>query len=272
MGNHLHLLFIAKDAELCAQFYYELMKKITDYLKRLLGLRQLELWEPGGPVLSQVLDLEAALDRIVYLYANPSRAHLVDSISEYPGYSSWSAFQTSPVSHSEQVPWIRQPTIPALRTRVLGERSDRQIVNKLREANPVQHELTIIPNSLYAAFDIEDQDEIARLNCRVFEEISQRERSYADERARMGVRVVGATRLRAMQIMKEHTPQRSDSDRKILFHTKSNELALSFLEQFRLFCDQCRVAYEHWRSGVYLAVWPPGAFRPPLRPVANALA
>lgn len=273
MSNHLHLLFIAKDAEACAQFYAELMKKITDYMKRLLGLRALELWEPGGPVLSRILDLESALDRVAYLYANPSRADLEDSVSAYPGYSSWTAFSAAPEidCHIERIPWIRQPAISRLPSRIIDDRQDQLITEKLRRSSKIFHELGLHPNAIYSVFGIDQKQEMLQLNQAILAEIEEREAQYAATRKNLGKKVKGAHALKRQPIMKDHTPKKDGSERKILFHTSSKALALQFLEQFSHFCEHCRDAYHAWRHGNYLATWPPGAFRPPLRPVANAL-
>ena len=70
------------------KFYGEIQKRITDMLKRLLGLEYLEIWE-GEPTVAEILDLEKAIERIAYFYANPAQDKLVDSIEEFPGFSSW---------------------------------------------------------------------------------------------------------------------------------------------------------------------------------------
>ena len=81
------MLLIPQDAELCVYFYQELQKKVTEAMKRLLGVRRLNLWE-GDPILAEVLDADKVISRITYFYANPAEADLVDSIDEYPGLTS----------------------------------------------------------------------------------------------------------------------------------------------------------------------------------------
>lgn len=274
MGNHLHLLFIAKDAQQCVNFYAELMKKITDYFKKLLGLSRLELWEPGGPVLSQVLDLEGALSRVAYLYSNPSRAHLVASIFDYPGFSSWAAFRDNPEGEEvlEEVPWVRQPTISVLPSRTLTDKQDKFFTEKLKAKNGRYiHPLIISPNAFYEVFKVYDKEEIYRCDQVIFAEIKEREARYAALRQKEGKKVLGVCRLRSLPIMKTHTPKKDPSDRKVLFHTTSKKLAIAFLENFKLFCEACRKAYRAWKAGDYTVCWPPGAFRPPLLPVASLL-
>lgn len=274
MQNHLHLLFIAKDAAACAQFYSELMKKVTDYLKCLLGASSLELWEKGGAVVSEVLDLNAAIGRVAYLYANPSKADLETTVSKYPGFSSWKAFTSDPGAecHLEEVPWVRLPAVSALPSLRLDERQDKFITEKLKKSASLTHSLTLYPNAMYKVFGVTDKADIERLNESIMAEVAHRETHYEELRRAEGKRVKGANALRREPIMKAHEPKKKASDRKILFHTTVREFALAFLDELRVFCEQCRYAYEAWRAGEYLVEWPPGAFRPPLGPGANAIA
>ena len=274
MANHLHLLIVTKDAQQCVNFYSELMKKTTDYIKRLLNLSSLQLWEPSGPVVSEVLDLPRAQQRVVYLYTNPAHAGLVESVSDYPGFSSWAFFRSHPraIEELQNIPWIRQPTIQVLPSRTLTEKQDKFLEQKLRSRNTTcRHSLSIDPNALYKVFGVYEEKEIAQHNETIITNIKEREASYASTRQKSGKLVVGAKRLKGEPIFKAYTPERKPTDRKILFHTSLKELALSFLEDFNAFCQACRRAYLAWKDGNHLVQWPPGAFRPPICPVANCL-
>lgn len=271
MSNHLHLLFIAKDAEQAVQFYSELMKKITDYYKKLLSLPRLELWEPNGAVLSEILDLESAKDRIAYLFANPSRANLVDSINDYPGFSSYESFKTD-TSCTETVPWVRQPSIRPLPHPTLTERQDRFLTNKLCSRTKLSHPLTVEPRAAFTAFGVREELDLVKIQNSIKQEIERREECYRSARVENGTKILGANALRKESIRKAHTPKRTAADRKILFHTTMKDLAMEFLARFDVFCARCRDAYEDYKRGNQNAQWPPGAFRPPMGPLANALA
>src|SRR5262245_3172890 len=84
-GTHCHILLIVRDAELFVKFYMELKKKLTDAIKRLLAVKWMNIWERRVTV-ARVKDLEAAKERVVYLYANPAQDDLEESIDRYPGY------------------------------------------------------------------------------------------------------------------------------------------------------------------------------------------
>ena len=85
MGNHLHMLIVVKDAKQCTKFYGQLQKQITDAVKKLLGLKELNLWHKNRASVVRIGDVAGVRKCIAYLYANPANAHLVETIEEYPG-------------------------------------------------------------------------------------------------------------------------------------------------------------------------------------------
>ena len=94
MTNHAHLIAVFYDMNQATKFYMEIKKKVTDYYKKLLGLKKLRLWEEDDSV-CEILDLYAAMKQIAYLYSNPATANLVSSIDEYRLVNSWVAFNAN---------------------------------------------------------------------------------------------------------------------------------------------------------------------------------
>jgi hypothetical protein len=84
MNNHSHQHFIPDDPHKKTKFYMEYQKKVTDTVRKLTKLKQLQLWEPR-PSVFFMAQLEDAIKRIVYLFVNPAKAGLVETIDEYPG-------------------------------------------------------------------------------------------------------------------------------------------------------------------------------------------
>ncbi len=94
MGNHIHLISYVECPESFIKFYAILAKSLTDLIKKKLGLKQLNLWEPR-PMVAQILDYEAACRRFAYLFSNPSRANLVSDIDQFPGANSFASFKSA---------------------------------------------------------------------------------------------------------------------------------------------------------------------------------
>ena len=272
MGNHPHLILISIDAERFSAFLAELEKTLTEDIKRLLGLDFLHLWE-GRPTIARIGDAEKVMQRKAYLYANPSRAHLVDTIEHYPGVSSFQAFKkatSQPVdfSVSEDIPWIRLATIKPLGTRSLSPEQDRHYHKHLIGQAKTTHPLTFHPNAWMKCFGIKDS-EVEAINKRIFEMILNSESLSRQERLAKGFSTFGINKLKAEPIMKPHIPKKKE--RKIFFLASTFETRLAMLNDFLAFDDQCTRCYQALRKGDTSISWPPGAFRPPMGILANAL-
>lgn len=272
MSNHGHLIVVAQDPQQCINFYQELQKKITESLKRLTGLEQLNLWD-GSPVVAEILDIEKAIDKIAYIYANPCSANLVDTVTQYPGVSSYYVFDsienTTECAVTNEVPWIRLNTIERLSTLKPSRKQDKACTNKLIEKSTVKHDLTLEPNTWMRSFGIETAEEVANVNKRIIERIKEKEQAARDKRVLEKKSVLGVNRLLQQAIL---TPCISKKkERRVFFYSSIKELRISFLAEFREFVSRCNECYQLLKKGV-LADWPPGAFRPPAPPLACAIA
>jgi hypothetical protein len=269
MGNHAHILLICMDSEQCKRFYQEVQKKITDAFKQLLGCDRLSLWE-GDPCVAQILDEESAIKRIAYIYANPARAGLVSTISEYPGVSSWEAFDSCGSNVSEKVskiiPRTQLPLIDKLPSLTISDRQDAHFTAKLRRRCKGSHSLDIYPNAWMKCFKISDKEEVIAKNRQIRAALSEHETNAAQKRT---IPVIGAHRLKRQAILRPHTPKKKE--RGLFFYANTAQLRVQFLEQYRLFVERCAECYENWCKGDYRVGWPPGAFRPPITPIVNAL-
>ena len=64
MANHPHMQLFSLDNRYLTFFHGQLKKRLTDFIKRLLGLSHLRLWD-DRTTLGEVLDLDAAIARFV---------------------------------------------------------------------------------------------------------------------------------------------------------------------------------------------------------------
>jgi hypothetical protein len=84
MNNHTHQHCIPDEPEQHAKFYMEYQKKVTDTVRRLTKRSRLQLWEKR-PSVMKIAELEDAIQRLVYIFLNPAKAGLENSIDCYPG-------------------------------------------------------------------------------------------------------------------------------------------------------------------------------------------
>jgi hypothetical protein len=265
------MLVISRDAKELTKFYGEVQKRLTDYLKRLLGLKHLDLWEGSASVI-RILDLEAAKERVAYFFANPARAHLVDSIEEYPGLSTYQSFSSSPKNIfskvSEKVPWIRCPTLPKI-DKAFGDQQDVRLTTEVETQALIHHRLITYPNLWMYCFGV-IKEEIEEVNKDILWKLRGHEDEARATRDTKRMLVLGAKRLVRQALMLVHTPKKYG--RKIFVIARDKIARRDYIELVKSLSDLCSECYQRWKRCDFSFVWPAGTF-PPARPMmANALA
>ena len=273
MGNHAHILVVAQDAENFKRFYTELQKYVTECLKRLLGIEHLLLWE-GRPMVAIIGDAGEVINRIAYIYANPARANLVDSIELYPGVSSFRVFERFlngrvEDSYTEEVPFIRISSIEKLGTRVVTPGQERNLLSQMTEEATETHLLVIQPNLWMTCFGITD-DKVSFYNNEAMQTLRSNEAGSRKERIEKGFSTFGAEKLKIEPIYKPHIPKKKE--RKIYFLASTKEIRLQLYYAYQEFAALCKAALLSYLAGDSSVDWPPGSFKPPLTTLANALA
>jgi hypothetical protein len=119
------------------------------------------------------------------------------------------------------------------------------------------------------SFGVTSDEEVTETNKKILERLRIREYEAEEKRERSGKTVIGVDRLIAQPIMKAHKPKKKD--RKIFCISTFADLRISFIKGFKRFCEECRICYEKWLISDFTVEWPPGAFKPPIRPSYNVL-
>ena len=263
MNNHSHNLVVSKDPGNLSKFYMELQKKTTDTVKVLLGRTTLELWEDRTTT-AMVATLEDVINRIIYIYCNPSKASLCDSIEEYPGLSSWSAFlECSPCVDAEvvrDVRWYPLSQIPRLPEISLSRKQDICLHRKLLDAKKaVRHQIIFKPFKWLERFGITAPEAIERIRHRIVSRVKQQEQEYAETRAITGKKSALSHVLQQASFLKPHRPKKKD--RKIFLICSDKEYRFHLLAGFKETFARCRECYQKAKEGIRVE-WPPGTFVP----------
>lgn len=271
-GSHAHLLVVALDSANLVHFYEEVQKKITDSLKKLLGLDYLNIWE-GRPMVALIGDLNKAVVRISYFYANPAKDNLEDSIDRFPGMSSWRDFNYSlkelGAKTSKSYPWIRLPSIPKIPHAVISNSEDDRLVRHIRSRNKEKCKLIREPNAWMKSFGITNDAEASKHNLRIIERVRRLEQRARLRRMKLNKPLFGSARLRSQPILKPHRPKKRE--RKIFVMMSDKKKRIRHIRLNNQFCDECKWCYEQTLMGNYSVEWPAGAFRPRIPPNINLL-
>jgi hypothetical protein len=267
MSNHVHMQVFSLDCSALTHFHERLKKRLTDFLKRLLSISQLNLWDNNTNI-GEVLDLEAAIARIVYTYLNPVRAGLARSIDEYNGCNTWREFLSVPAdvnaSVEKEVPWVLLTDVEPLSRNNPSLSEERNLINAVQERASCRERnvVRVMPLKWLEAFKIVDPIEIEKIRERIIAYVRQEEATLVRKKTQL-------SRLEGFVVTDAYIPRKKE--RKIFMYASCKELRWAFLETFRKFINQCRECYLLMKQGYKDVPWPPGCFKPPIPRLCNAI-
>jgi hypothetical protein len=253
MGNHLHLLVIVDCPESVMRFMDRIKTETSHALNRLLGRRKRTVWCDDYDALP-ILTVDDAVEKFIYVYTNPAKAHLVESISTYPGYSTWSMFFTRETAAT--VPWIQRPMIEQLPSPVLSRKQDVALTTHLTQVAREKHTLILSPDDWLECFGI-SQHETERYRWKIIDGVRQNEAELSRTRQH---KVLGEEALRRQPINKPFTPKKfaprmwcicCDVDVRIKFITKYKDLRA-----------RAKEVYKRWLKSDFSVPYPSELFAP----------
>lgn len=267
MANHPHMQLFSLDASSLARFHGRVKKRITDFLKRLLGLSHLSLWDSRS-TFGEVLDLEAAIQRVVYAFLNPVKAKLVRSIDHYQGCNTWKEFLAAPADiHAvieKEVPWILATDIGPLSQSNPSWAEEQRVIEDLKRKAAARqtHTLRIHPFRWLEAYGIKSPAEIERVRARIIALVREGEAQLASEMEPL-------QRREGFMVTDTYKPPRKE--RSVFMYGSTLAKRLLHLDERRRFNKLCRACFELMKQGAANIPWPPGCFIPPAPQLCNAL-
>lgn len=261
-ATHIHMLLYVSNPDDVKGFMERFKTESAHAVNRLLGRRKRTIWCEGydSPV---VLDLAAAVRRVVYIYENPAKDFLVDSIDLYPGLSSWKHFRAG-------VTKFKSYLIPRNYIRALPVGPVPQQLYK-NEARLLKHDkleatFRIEPNAWMKAFGITEKQEQEQINELIVSLLKEREQQYREERAKEGRSVIGAHRLALQKPGTPYTPDRKG--KRTICVAEDGELRRRFIAAMKGIFAEAKSVLAEWRRGRFLP-YPLGVYAPSWPKVAE---
>lgn len=260
--THIHIMVRVIDPADAADFMERFKTETAHVLNRILGKKKKTVWCEGydSPLIP---DLATAIDKIAYIYANPSNDDGEDTIEAFPGFNTfstrkWMASGELPLDDVEIATYYlaRTDFHPATDHTPEGYRRYRLNLIEGRKKNA----LTISPNAVFHAFGITDEREIRALNGLIVSEVRKREEINRSVRETQGRTVIGAKRLRETPIGAHYIPDRSG--RRMRVHCKDITLRKEVLSALRALVKTRDKVREGRRKGDYSLRYPIGVFPP----------
>lgn len=255
MANHVHLIVVVDNPENIPRFCEYFKRESAHAVNRLRGRIGKTVWSDGydSPIL---LDAEKVISRVVYLYNNPTKANLVESIDEYNHINSWSAFLSGiPLrQHHKRVPRNRIPVIP---TRKLKQSEQLELDATLQEASEGDYYLEFIPNAWLCCFEESRASNPEAIRAEILKRIRSNERSFASARK---VPVLGAKNLACQLLRAEYTPSKRSKKMICLGSTKG--IRVTYIAFFKNAAFAAREAIRQIKGGVSTTPVPSSFFHP----------
>lgn len=267
MSNHVHMQVFSLDCKALINFHGRLKKTLTDFLKRLLTISRLHLWD-DDTTLGAVLDLEAAIERVVYTYLNPVRAGIVRSIDDYKGCNTWKEFLSVPPDVNavveKEVPWVLATDIEPLSHDNPSLSEERSLIDLIQErtSSRVRQTVRIMPFKWLQVFNVIEPAQIEEIRKRIITRVRE-------EEARLSPKKVPPRRIEGFIVTNVYIPRKKE--RKIFMYCSCKELRLAFLSEYRRFIRKCIQCYQLMKRGATDIPWPPACCRPPTPHLCNAI-
>lgn len=258
-SSHIHIIFVVIGPDDAFHFVGHFKAEVAHRLNRVMGWRKQTLWCEGydSPV---VLTARRTLMAIAYLYANPAKDNLEDSIDRYPGLSSWRMFRTSGEC-KEYWPFIRRPAYRPLTRGMHSFAAYYREAARIRQHSEATIEFAIEPDAWLDVFGIVDPAERARWNEVLVARVRKLEERARRKRIAEHKEVIGAEALRTRLLTLNYQPKRRAGKRTWCLSDK-RFLRKRFINFLKGLVMEARNVYLRWHTGDFSVLYPPGLFPP----------
>ena len=267
MANHPHMQIYSQDMQSFSNFHGQLKKRLTDYLKRLLNLTRLNLWVDRTTA-GEVLDLDAAIARIVYAFTNPVRALQARTIDEFEGCNTWKEFiSVAPDINAfvdKEVPWILATDIEPLSQRNPSLTEERRVIDDLKGKSKSRIQiLRVYPFKWLEQFGVKDPAEIEKVRQRIISAVRTEESRFSSKK-------FPQRKLEGFIVTDEYLPPKKE--RVVFVYGSTVEGRAEAIQRHNRFSIKCRECFSFLKSGYPSIDWPAGCFIPPQPRLCNPLA
>jgi REP element-mobilizing transposase RayT len=258
-GTHIHFILVVDNPDDVKGFMERFKTESAHYINHLLGRKKRTVWCEGydSPVL---ITPEDVVSRIVYIYTNPAKDNLEDSVAKYPGLSSWEMFTKG--RYEQEWAWIHRDRVPKIADKLLLPKDINALAGELL-ANAEKQDFCIEPNAWMECFGIVEPETQAELNEEILRRISEKEEEYRKERMDSGKTVMGREYLLREGFNLTYRPERSGRRMWCICCDRAKRKA--FILRVKELCKVAREVYQRWKVGDYSLPFPLGLY-PPARP------
>jgi len=264
--NHVHLLIVVDNPSDVPAFMRYFKTESSHMLNRLLGRRKRTIWceSYDDPI---VLTMLRALLVMAYIYSNPAKDNLEDSIETYPGVSSWKMFVKG--EHKKIWRRLRRNDFRYLSSDARNLRGYTKEAHRVLSLSKSSHEFVIKPNAWLEAFGIFSEEAQEQINKRLIERVALIEERARRKRSRENRQVIGAEKLRTQPF--DLTRQSSRKGKHMWCLSEKRSMRVRFIKFLRDLFEKARDVQARWATGDFSVAYPLGLYPPSFPKLAESL-
>lgn len=263
MGNHVHIIVLVEDPSIVESFMERFKCESAHAINRLLGRRQVTVWAEGydSPT---ILTLEDLIEKLAYVYANPVRAHLTDSISSYQGVSSWKMLVSGEIT--KEVKRVRRTFLEPLPSGHLSHAQQEGVAADVEAQVTETLHFTLSPHAWVHAFPEAPTPDL--VTQRLLTRLQEIEAEMAHLRRTNRISLPSPHESTRASIDTSYAPR--SFGRRMWCICRDIPLRIAFINFIKELKSKARAVRERWRRGEISAPFPPGLF-PPCPPILSNL-
>jgi hypothetical protein len=265
-ANHVHMLYVVKDPSDAARFMGYFKAEVAHRMNIVFGWKKRTVWCEGydSPV---ILSPIRVLIAISYLYSNPAKDGLVESINKFPGLSSWKMYKKG--QHTAKWKHIRRPAFRFLAKDAHNLQAYTREADRILTSAKKTEIFQLQPNAWLEAFGITETDEQNEWNKRLFERIRVLEDRAKQLRQAKKTPVMGRTRLLTQKMTLNYKSKRSGKRMWCLSHKRLDRV--KFIQNLKALIEEASQVFKNWHLGDYSLSYPAGLFPPGMPKIIEPL-
>lgn len=263
-ATHVHFFLQVIDPQDAADFMERFKCESAHAINRLLGRKKKTIWCEGYD--SPLIDhLDTAVSKIAYLYENPSKDDLEESVDRFPGFNTFklrlrAAQGNAPSAYSYQTRYIPRSDIDPLPgnkhlTDLDYQRLRRKLISKKKK-----NTFVIEPNCWMSRFGIKTEQEQREVSQRIVNEVRSREERHRKRRELANKPVIGRKRLTEQPVGTAYVPERTG--KRMLTHCDDKDIRKATIKWLRALIQRGKEVLAEWRRGNTSVRYPLGLFPP----------
>jgi REP element-mobilizing transposase RayT len=253
-GNHVHIFFVVIDPTDATKFIGHFKAEVAHRINIILGRPKATVWCEGydSPV---VLTPVRALLAIAYIYTNPAKDYQVESIDEFPGFSSWEIYTKG--ENALNCKYLSRDNYRKLNTNEHHYRGYEKEASRLAMIQSKYIDLKLEPDAWLDAFGIKD---------RVF----KLEKRFENKRDQERKKVIGKERLLRERLNTRFESKRSG--KKMWCLSESRRIRRSFIEKLKSLISEAKLVFKNWHLADYSRPFPGGLFPPSMPKIIEPIS